>query len=103
MVQLDPNRAIECHLNGMGRAWHTASKSFKAREIGKAGGISICCPNIRIGEYRICSIIPADPIPLDWQLACFVDNFRSPVGCRTKLTQVAKELDSWLSDVGEVH
>jgi hypothetical protein len=81
----------------------TASKPFKAHGIGEAGGISICCPNLQIGEYRICSIIPAHPIPLDWQLACFVDNLRSPVGCRTKLIQVAKELDSWLSDVGEVH
>ena len=42
-------------------------------------GILISCSNLLPGEYRICSIMPVDSIPFDWQLACFVENFEAPV------------------------
>jgi hypothetical protein len=41
-------------------------------------GILISCRNLLPEEYRICSIMPVDSIPFDWQLACFVENFEAP-------------------------
>lgn len=33
-----------------------------------------------LGEYRICPIMAADPIPLDWQLACIVATHKVSFG-----------------------
>ena len=54
-------------------------KPFKLHGICESGAILICCPNLQPGEYRICSIMPADRISLDWQLACIVENFEAPL------------------------
>ena len=56
----------------------TPGKLFKTNWIGEVFGNLVSCTNLLPGEYRICSIMPVDPIPLDWQLACFVENFEAP-------------------------
>ena len=65
-------------------------------------GNLVSCTNLLPGEYRICSIMPVDPIPLDWQLACFVENFEAP-WLSNEAHTIVEELHFWLSDVGEVH
>jgi hypothetical protein len=46
----------------------TTGKLFKTNWIGEVFGILICHHNLQPGEYRICSIMPVDPISLTGSL-----------------------------------